>query len=642
VAIEHRFGETVVEETPTRVATVGLTDHDAVLALGATPVGTTDWHGGHPFGVWPWAQDELGEAEPLLLGDSESIDEEAVIEAGPDVILALYSGLTEQQYDDLSRYAPVIAPPARYDDYGIPWQEQTRIIGDVLGQPAEASELIERTEQLVADAADDRPPFSIEACTDLPVHQEGREVRLATDGALAGGSFISVLSLPVILDQLVPMLAAAVDGDASTEVPTEVWERYLGPRQRIVHASGCTITGMYNPLRDPDDQEPWSITPTPGGPIGPRDHVGHLDEHRRLWAGIAEGQTGVRLTGDRRQGKTSLLNLVGDELARSRDHRVLRVAGETTDPRTFASRLRVAVRSAAWLGGEAERWAVDLDVSAKGIRVRREGGVREGDRRHPLDDDLVVLAARQAAPRRLVVMVDEVTVLLQALQKATDDGGSELLHSLRRARQEGADNLTVVLSGSMGLHHVVSSMQPVNDLRPVRVGRLTPDEAAFLARCLILGAGIDTSDPEALARTMAATTDGGAFYLHHVADQLGRLLRPVTPSDAHDAMGRLLDDPDDPLDFRHYRDRLRPYYGDDSGLAGTVLDAVATAPRSLTTDDVVDAVAAATASRPARELVVSILERLEQDHYLVPTDTGTAFSSELLRRGWIVVRRLER
>lgn len=399
---------------------------------------------------------------------------------------------------------------------------------------------------------------------------------------------------------------------------------------------------MCNPLRAPDDQEPWPITPTPGGPIGPLDHVGHVDEHARLWAGIAEGQTGVRLTGDRRQGKTSLLNLVGEELLRSPDHRVLRVAGETTDPATFASRLRAAVRSAAWLGREAERWAVDLDVSAKGFRVRREGGVRDGDRRRPLDDDLVVLAARRAAPRRLVVVVDEVTVLLQGLQRRTEDGGSELLHSLRRARQE-ADNLAVVLSGSMGLHHVVASMQPLNDLVPVRVGRLTPDEATFLAHCLILGAGIDTPDPDALAGAMAAATDGGAFYLHHVTDRLGRLRRPVAPSDAHDVMRRLLDDPDDPLDFRHYRDRLQPYYGEDAALAGTVLDAVATAVSPpLTTDDVVDAVAAATAQRPARELVVSILERLEQDHYLEPTATGTAFSSELLRRGWIVVRRLAR
>lgn len=400
---------------------------------------------------------------------------------------------------------------------------------------------------------------------------------------------------------------------------------------------------MYNSLRAPDDREPWPITPTPGGPIGPIDHVGHIEEHRRVWSGIAEGQTGVRITGDRRQGKTSLLNLVGEELVRSPDHRLLRVAGETTDPETFASRMRAAVRSAGWLGREAERWAMDLDVSAKGIRVRREGGVREGDRRQPADDDLIVLAARRAAPRRLVVVVDEVTVLLQALQRAGGDGGTELLHSLRRARQEGAANLAVVLSGSMGIHHVVPTMQPLNDLLPVRVGRLTEDEAPFLARCLILGAGIETDHPDPLARAMAEATDGGAFYLHHVADRLGRLGRRVEPLDARNVMRTLLRDPDDPLDFRHYRDRLRPYYGDDAPLAGSVLDEIAVSQaRSVSTDEVMDAVTATTGDRPDREMVVSILERLEQDHYLSPTAAGTGFSSDLLREGWIVVRRLDR
>jgi iron complex transport system substrate-binding protein len=33
-------------------------------------------------------------------------------------------------------------------------------------------------------------------------------------------NFVTVLSLPLLLDRLVPMLAAAVDGDPATEVPS--------------------------------------------------------------------------------------------------------------------------------------------------------------------------------------------------------------------------------------------------------------------------------------------------------------------------------------------------------------------------------------------------------------------------------------
>src|SRR5690606_23253679 len=53
----------------------------------------------------------------------------------------------------------------------------------------------------------------------LPVHTEGREVLLSSYDELAIGgatSFVSVLSLPYLLDNLVPMLVAALDGDPAT------------------------------------------------------------------------------------------------------------------------------------------------------------------------------------------------------------------------------------------------------------------------------------------------------------------------------------------------------------------------------------------------------------------------------------------
>jgi iron-siderophore transport system substrate-binding protein len=73
VTIEHKYGTTEIAEPPERVVTVGLTDQDAVLALGVVPVGTTEWYGEHPSAIWPWAQDELealdAEAAPEVVGD---------------------------------------------------------------------------------------------------------------------------------------------------------------------------------------------------------------------------------------------------------------------------------------------------------------------------------------------------------------------------------------------------------------------------------------------------------------------------------------------------------------------------------------------------------------------------------------------
>ena len=41
----HRFGTTVVPKRPERIVVVGLTEQDAVLALGYKPIATTEWYG---------------------------------------------------------------------------------------------------------------------------------------------------------------------------------------------------------------------------------------------------------------------------------------------------------------------------------------------------------------------------------------------------------------------------------------------------------------------------------------------------------------------------------------------------------------------------------------------------------------------
>jgi iron complex transport system substrate-binding protein len=52
----------------------------------------------------------------------------------------------------------------------------------------------------------------------LDVRTEGRDVFLPEDGELyEATSFISVLSIPLLIDELVPKLAAAADGDPATE-----------------------------------------------------------------------------------------------------------------------------------------------------------------------------------------------------------------------------------------------------------------------------------------------------------------------------------------------------------------------------------------------------------------------------------------
>ncbi len=290
VTIEHRFGETTVEAPPERVVTVGLTDQDALLALGIVPVGTTFWFGEHEGNIFPWAQDALGDAEPPAELETEQ-EFEAVAALEPDLILAVYAGISQKDYDLYSEIAPVVAAPEQYVDYGTPWQEATTIIGTAVGMADEAEEMVADVEDQITAAREGHPEFEgKEAVTltpyegifvygpqdprgrflmdlgfaypeelsaelpeefggsisperadlidldalvwlddgdpidevvptypDLDVAREGRDVLLQTDDAAYDAtSFVTVLSLPFLVDELVPRLSAAVDGDPST------------------------------------------------------------------------------------------------------------------------------------------------------------------------------------------------------------------------------------------------------------------------------------------------------------------------------------------------------------------------------------------------------------------------------------------
>lgn len=295
VTIEHKYGSTTIEELPERIVTVGLTEQDVLLALGIVPVGTTEWFGEYPGAIWPWAQDELdalGGATPEVVGGSAETNFEAIAALQPDLILAQYAGLTQDDYDLLSQIAPTVAQPAEYVDYGVPWQELTRTVGHAVGQADEAGALVADVEARFEQVRTAHPEFagatsvvatpyegiwvygpedvrgrfltmlglqlpdglaevsggefggnlSMERAdlldvdviiwldageaqgdlggpvyASLPVHTEGHEVFLDSYNDPLGGatSFVSVLSLPFLLDGLVPKLADAIEGTAA-------------------------------------------------------------------------------------------------------------------------------------------------------------------------------------------------------------------------------------------------------------------------------------------------------------------------------------------------------------------------------------------------------------------------------------------
>jgi len=294
VTIPHKFGKTTIEAEPKRVVVVGAREQDALLALGVVPVGTTEWYGEHPGAIFPWAEQALGDAKrPTVLSSTDGVQYERVAALAPDLIIGIYSGLTQKDYDTLSKIAPTVAQPPGQVDWGSSWQDEILTAGRAVGKPAEAERLKDEAEAALAEAAAANPEFKGQTAAvatpwqgvyvygpedarsrllvdlgftfpkglenvggeefggnlssesmelldvgtllwfanpgpakkirenatyrRLAVRTEGRDVFLEEKGTLyEATSFISVLSIPLLVDELVPKLAAAADGDPTT------------------------------------------------------------------------------------------------------------------------------------------------------------------------------------------------------------------------------------------------------------------------------------------------------------------------------------------------------------------------------------------------------------------------------------------
>lgn len=163
VTIEHAYGETVIESKPERVATVAWSNQEVPLALGVVPVGMAEvtWGDDDNDGVLPWVEDkleELGAETPVLFDEADGIDFEAVADTQPDVILAAYSGLTQEEYDTLSKIAPVVAYPEVA--WGTSYEDMIRLNSQALGLSEEGDALIDELHGEVDAALANHPELA--------------------------------------------------------------------------------------------------------------------------------------------------------------------------------------------------------------------------------------------------------------------------------------------------------------------------------------------------------------------------------------------------------------------------------------------------------------------------------------------------
>lgn len=158
VTISHVFGETTIGEPPKRVVSAGYTGQDDLLAVGVVPIAVTDWFGGQPFAVWPWAQPRLGTARPAVLNLDNGIDIDQIARLKPDLIVATNAGVDADTYGQLSAIAPTV-PQSDGDAFFEPWTDQASAIGQAVHQGHQMQSLIDGVRAKFAAAAAAHPGF---------------------------------------------------------------------------------------------------------------------------------------------------------------------------------------------------------------------------------------------------------------------------------------------------------------------------------------------------------------------------------------------------------------------------------------------------------------------------------------------------
>ena len=153
------FGETKIPAPPKRVVSAGLTEQDDLLAVGVIPIAVTDWFGGEPFGVWPWAQPKLGGAQPVVLSLADGVQVDQIAALKPDLIVATNAGLDQDTYTKLTAIAPTIAQSGQ-DAFFEPWKDQATTIGQAVFKHDEMQALIAAVEEKFAAAGTNNPQFA--------------------------------------------------------------------------------------------------------------------------------------------------------------------------------------------------------------------------------------------------------------------------------------------------------------------------------------------------------------------------------------------------------------------------------------------------------------------------------------------------
>lgn len=172
---EHLYGTTIIKDKPVKIISLGLNDSSNFLALDVKPIAIRDWAGDF-YENAPWRVGAWGDFKPVVMAGEVDIEKIASLE--PDLIVSIYSSISQQEYDLLSQIAPTISVKSKQSFFSTAWDERARIIGRAVGESEKTEALISSIEQQIDDIKKSHPDW------------QGKTTTVANFGSSYGGGAV--------------------------------------------------------------------------------------------------------------------------------------------------------------------------------------------------------------------------------------------------------------------------------------------------------------------------------------------------------------------------------------------------------------------------------------------------------------------
>lgn len=387
----------------------------------------------------------------------------------------------------------------------------------------------------------------------------------------------------------------------------------------------------------------------PGGQIDLGSVIGRDSLIALLWDTVE--QQSVVMTAERRIGKTTIMKKMVAE-PRPGWVPVFQDLERCHSAVEFAMAVYKEIHQFLGSKGKFARRSKEFFTSLAGAEIGGIFKLPDRAERHWKEmltraiEDLVVELG-DVPGDRLLFFWDEMPFMLANIRdREGEQTAMEVLDALRALRQTHS-GLRMVITGSVGLHHVLSSLKdknyvnsPVNDMAQIDVPPLAMNDATLLAQQLIEGEALSCPDMEVACAAIASRADCFPFYIHHIVRALRIRGLAAQAAQVVDVVNSQLVDANDPWELCHYRERIPVYYGADQKSVLHLLDELALSDAAISLSDLLTRLKNL-GEIDDRERLLKLLTLLQRDHYLNRDAKGCySFRFPLIQRWWKINRGL--